>query len=178
MKSNRLFTAITFPQSIVEQLQKLQPKPDKNIRITPPEKLHLTLNFFGNADLGQVKTSLKQIDIQTAIQPLRLTVERLGKSSSSGRGTIIWAEIQNNPQLEVLQTQINTVLVDHGLAVDSRKFKPHITLARCKKGTPREAIDKIIQQQIPDAMADISINDFGLYNSVNINGEDKYILLR
>lgn len=178
MKSNRLFTAITFPQPIVEQLQKLQPKPDKNIRITPPEKLHITFNYVGNADLEQVKTALKQIDIQTAIQPLKLTIERLGKSSSSGRGTIIWAEIQKNLPLEKLQAQINTVLVAQGLKVDSRKFKPHITLARCKRGTPREAIDKIIQQQIPDAMADISINDFGLYNSVNINGEDKYILLR
>jgi len=76
-----------------------------------------------------------------------------------------------------LHHEIAFALADVGYQKEERKFSPHITLARCKKGISRPVIDKFLQQKDSTFPA-LKITDFALYSSSLTDAAPVYKLER
>ena len=96
-----------------------------------PEDLHLTLVFIGAAsDTYQacLSRAARRVSENEEIQPFSLEISRFGYFE---RARIFWAGCQSCPApLNRLQDTLVKALSGCGYEVESRTFKPHVTLAR------------------------------------------------
>ena len=168
---NRLFVALAIPDSVSKQLTALQPEPVKQIRLVKPVNIHLTLHFIGQADLDKIVNVLEQVSVQ------QFTIELKDPDLfRSKNGSItFWIGVQENEKLLALYNEIAFALADVGYQKEERKFSPHITLARCRKGISRPIIDKFLQQK-DSVFSVLQITQFGLYSSNLTNAGPIYKL--
>jgi 2'-5' RNA ligase len=137
----RLFAALTVPRDVAERLQALQAGLEG--RIVPPENLHLTLAFFGEIDEARAE------DLHAALQAVdgpapMVTLDGVGAFGNS-RPHAIYAAARPEPALIQLQSKVAQAGRRAGLALEKRRFTPHVTLSRYKPGQlpPREAAKRI-----------------------------------
>ncbi|MGH7930283.1 MAG: RNA 2',3'-cyclic phosphodiesterase [Candidatus Binatia bacterium] len=124
----RLFVAVPVPEDIRERLALLCAGLP-SAKWVSPENMHLTLRFVGNVD------GLQASDIDSALSMVRgegfmLTLAGLGQFSEGQKVRSLWVGAESNPLLMRLRDKVEHAVVRAGLPPESRKFKPHITLAR------------------------------------------------
>jgi 2'-5' RNA ligase len=124
----RLFVALDLPWSLKERLSALAGG-IPGARWVPPENYHMTLRFIGEVPPHRAE------EVDLALAGLRargfsLTMAGVGTFSKGGRVTSLWAGVERNPQLDLLQSKIETALQRSGLEPERRRFAPHVTLAR------------------------------------------------
>jgi len=125
----RLFTAIEIPETIRLRLSLLQGGVP-GARWTPIENLHLTLRFIGEVDERTAN------DIDETLSDLKAPAFELtlkGMGEFGGRDArALWAGVAPNPSLQRLVAKIESALQRMGLEAETRKFTPHVTLARLR----------------------------------------------
>ena len=100
----------------------------------PPEQLHLTLHFIGQVDAHQLPM-LKQ-GLSVAFDPFELD---LGHAQQWPGGLALLAPERAPEALHALHARLADALLALGLKVESRPFKPHLTLARRAVGASSPA---------------------------------------
>ncbi len=97
-------------------------------RLTPRDKLHLTLAFLGRQPADAVP-ALLDILHALSVPPMRLEIDCYGHF---GRPRIAWAGMtQVPPALDALQADLVRRLEGAGFSAATHgSFKPHVTLAR------------------------------------------------
>ena len=121
----RLFIAILFSEKInrvlsdaVESLR----MQSVSGSFTRPENFHLTLSFIGETE----KTEAIRRDMDScSILSFELSVGGSGQF-----GNLYWVGVYKTPELLALEKSLWNALTDNGFDVESRSFKPHITIAR------------------------------------------------
>lgn len=94
-------------------------------RRTRPERLHITLHFIGNVALERLP-ALRQ-GLQVTWEPGEMVLDR----PAVWPGGIAVLEAQQvPPQLAVLHARLGDALRALDLPVESRPWRPHVTLAR------------------------------------------------
>lgn len=124
---SRLFAGLEIPSEISDRLA-LMRNGLKKARWIEPSDYHVTLRFFGeiDADLANDIGTL----FGTFHKPvLSLTIDGLDAFGGT-KPRAIFARIKANPQLDALQNSIEQMAQRAGCAPETRKFTPHITLAR------------------------------------------------
>jgi len=127
----RLFAGLHLPDSVTERILGLCGGVP-GARWQRAEQVHLTLRFIGNVDGGvydDVRYALARASNTPAFD---LQLDGVGNFGEGRRARAIWAGLLESPPLVALQAKIESVLVRSGLAPETRKFKPHVTLARLK----------------------------------------------
>lgn len=129
----RLFIAVRFSEEIhdllLESIASLKSQ-SLSGSFTSPQNLHLTLAFIG--ETNRISAIRRAMD-EPAASPFTLTV------AGSGRfGNLWWAGVEESPALLRLATQLQNSLRHVGFSIESRPFKPHITLGR--QIVPRNSI--------------------------------------
>lgn len=161
--NKRLFVALDPPQEIREQVALICcGLPDA--RWTPPEQLHLTLCFIGevsSAAFLDIREALAEIEAA----PLTLRLQGVGFFPPRGLPRVVWAGIEKNEQLAVLQRKILTRLFSLGLEPENRKFAPHLTLARVHQ-TPAAKVGKFLELHGLLHSAPFAVDKFLLYSSI------------
>lgn len=126
----RLFIAINFDeqtkQTIVSVQQQLQKLGKGNF--TRRENLHLTLAFLGEVQPNRVD-AIKQAMNSTKVPPLALIFDRVNFFKRNNRD-LWWIGLAENRALLAMQHDLRSNLLNEGFALESRRFSPHITLAR------------------------------------------------
>jgi len=90
---------------------------------------HLTLRFIGDVDEGLAS----DIDLELArIRAPRFTLGLAGIGSFGDRQ--LFVGVERNEALGHLRDKVESALVRGGLAPESRRFTPHVTLARLRRG--------------------------------------------
>jgi 2'-5' RNA ligase len=98
------------------------------------EQLHLTLRFVGEVE-APVAEDLDQA-LATIVWPqFDLTIEGVSHFERKGAPTSIWARIPASPALEGLRRKVERACELAGLGRETRRFTPHITLARLNRRT-------------------------------------------
>jgi len=125
----RLFTAVEIPESVRLRLTLLQGSVP-GARWLPPENLHLTLRFIGDvderaaADIDEVLSTLRSPGLELRIK---------GVGEFGGRDAhALWAGVAPNPALQNLVAKIERALQRMGRPAETRKYSPHVTLARLR----------------------------------------------
>ena len=159
----RLFVAIALPETVKEQLSFLQ-RGLKEARWINPENLHLTLRFLGELDGRQAS------DVDAGLAVLRHDSFSIGLSGidhfGDGRKVrALWTGVVDPEPVTRLQAKVERAVQLAGLNPESRKFKPHITLARFKKA-PGTAFAEYLQRNALFRCEPFTVNEIVLYSSL------------
>lgn len=137
---HRVFVAFPLPAAHREALARLAGGVP-GARWVAPDNLHLTLKFIGEVPgplLGDIDAALQSV----AAAPFPLT---LGGMESFGRGkdmrtlhvpaadASLAGPGEATDRLAALAAKIDRALVEEGFEPETRKFAPHVTLARLSR---------------------------------------------
>lgn len=97
-------------------------------------QLHLTLRFVGEIDARRAEDLASALrTIESA--PFPLAIRGVGHFERKGRPTTLWAGLEPSEPLAVLHRRVERACRAAGLEPETRRFAPHITLARLNAGT-------------------------------------------
>jgi len=97
------------------------------------ENLHLTLRFIGEVERPIANELAEALGrIEAPVFPLEIA--GVGHFERKGRPHAIWARLQPRAGLEVLRQRVERATAGVGLERETRRFTPHITLARLGSG--------------------------------------------
>ncbi len=109
-------------------------KTPSSVKWVKKENLHITLKFFGETDK---KTAIedKMKEIEEEFSSFSVSLKKIGAFPSSKKAKILWVGIEEGrDKLIGLFSTIENKVSDLGFEKEQRKFTPHITFARVKKG--------------------------------------------
>lgn len=159
----RLFAALPLPDEIAASLLPLQAGiAGANWRVR--ESLHVTLRFFGDTreDLAR-ELDEALADLAGTISPFPLRVQGVGVFGREEPHTL-WLGIGESAPLRKLAADIERLARRLGIAPETRKFSPHITLASVR-GADRARLKTFEQGHALFTTPDWEANHFGLYSS-------------
>lgn len=119
------------------QLQnKLKSANHSFVRWVAPQGIHLTLKFLGSISRGKVDEVIMAMErASQGISPFQLEFGDLGVFPDAKRPRVLWIGIGGEVEkLVVLQQRLEDALTPLGFARESRRFVPHLTLARLREG--------------------------------------------
>jgi len=164
----RLFIALEIPDSVKEELSRLEPK-GNNIKVQAQP--HITLHFIGNvshAMASSICSELHNVESRCYAQK----ISGVGAFYRGKTAHCLWAGVEQCHGLIALHSAIASSLTRLGLEVDKRDYKPHITIARLKS-----ASEKFVQSYISshgDFKASFTVKRFYLYSSNSEQGKLVY----
>jgi 2'-5' RNA ligase len=157
----RLFAALSLPHALRTHLSLLR-SGIPGARWVPAEELHLTLRFIGEVD------SHIENDVQSALQMIRakavgVSVEGVGQFGDK-KPHALWAGVKPAEPLLRLAAKIEQALQRTGLPPETRRYTPHITLARLKEAAPARVADFLAENNLFRAEP-FTATEFVLYSS-------------
>lgn len=159
----RLFVAIDLPDEVRQSVADIC-RGLPGVRWLPPDQLHLTLRFIGEADdavNATIHRGLAAIDFP----PLPLSLQGVGCFPSLQRPRVLWVGVRGGESLPQLQQRVEAAVVAAGVPAEKRPFSPHITLARLREH--REAdVAPFLTRNASFHNEPFTVDAFHLYSSV------------
>lgn len=145
---NRIFVALRPPPDIRAALTALMSGVE-GARWQTDNQLHLTLAFIGEVDRHGLEAAAQALStIRRPPLVLQLGPPGSFEAQRADRTSTLWVSVTEESRrglgpdpLTALAQAIRTALQRAGLPTETRRFVPHITLARFgQSGAPREAL--------------------------------------
>jgi RNA 2',3'-cyclic 3'-phosphodiesterase len=129
----RLFVGLELPEELRLRLTALRGGVP-GARWVKPESMHLTVRFIGEVDGGRFD------DIALALSRIKapafeLTLTGISTFGKAHAPHTLWVGVRRNEALGTLHLKVDRALVTTGLEPESRKYSPHVTLARLKEAS-------------------------------------------
>ena len=169
----RLFTGIEIPADIGLQLSSYRGGLP-GARWVDPENYHITLRFIGDIDERMAEDVTSILGERRQRAPITLTIDGLD-SFGGGKPRAVFARTSGNSELDELQAEQERLLRQVGLAAETRKFTPHITLARLKHASPVDVADYIAMRGHFPKLT-FTAHRFVLYSSRASVGGGPYVI--
>ncbi|MSO64300.1 MAG: RNA 2',3'-cyclic phosphodiesterase [Alphaproteobacteria bacterium] len=158
----RLFVGLALEPSLVDRLTILCGGVP-GARWQSAEQLHLTLGFIGEVDgktFDDVRFALRSV----YSSKFDLRIDDIGHFGEKRRVHALWARVPAHPELMALQARIESVLVRYGFMPESRKYKPHITLARLHH-SPLDRVLMFLSSNALFSAGPVMVDEFHLFSS-------------
>jgi 2'-5' RNA ligase len=158
----RLFIALGFPEAVQGRLSEISaglPGADWS----EPSQYHLTLRFLGEVD-GPTFLDLREGLTGLSARSFYLTLRGLGVFPLRGDPETLWVGTQSNESLKSLRNKVESLVVRRGQPPESRKFHPHVTLARVRGSRP-EWVGAYVAGHSLFTAPEIPIQSFALFSS-------------
>lgn len=157
----RLFIALELPDAVKRQLSLLRGGIE-GARWQTEEQYHLTIRF-----IGQVTPPLAD-DLMAVLPTLdapafSLGLKGTGIFGSAAMPRLLWAGVDDTAPLHHLHQKTDRLLERIGIAPESRKYNPHVTLARFSHGAQRVALWLTTHQHLMSER--FAIDHVALYES-------------
>jgi 2'-5' RNA ligase len=166
----RSFLAIELPRTIQKKIEEIQgdlKSTRADVRWVSPEKIHLTLKFFGNIEESKIEPIVKSIEgsIQTT-PPFSLKVKGMGAFPHLKNPRVIWMGLTNGKENAIsLQQRLEVLLEKIGFEAEDRPFQPHLTLGRVKSSRGREELVRGIEKYREEEFGDFHIETVIFFKS-------------
>ncbi|QPC97771.1 RNA 2',3'-cyclic phosphodiesterase [Qipengyuania soli] len=157
----RLFIAIRPPHAIRNALLDAMQGVER-ARWQDDGQLHLTLRFLGETDHHRAN-DLASALASVSASPFALSVRGSGIFERKGTVHTLWAGVEPSEPLQRLQARIERVCQQVGFAPETRKFVPHITLARLNASAGPLA--QFLARTGDLRFGEWTVDDFRLYES-------------
>ncbi|MBW8887503.1 MAG: RNA 2',3'-cyclic phosphodiesterase [Fibrobacteres bacterium] len=158
----RLFIALAFPEAVKEKLSGISagiPGADW----VEPQQYHLTLRFLGEVD-GPVFLDLREGLMSLSARSFYLGLRGLGVFPPRGAPETLWVGVERNEELKSLRNKIESLLVRRGQPPETRKFHPHVSLARVRASRP-EWVGAFVAGHSLFSVPEIAVQSFALFSS-------------
>lgn len=130
----RLFTGLEIPAEIGEVLAHNRGGLP-GARWVDPANYHITLRFIGDVDGGTARDLTGILAESRARAPIAVTLDALA-TFGGARPRAIFAHAVASEELAALQSEQERLIRRAGLPPETRKFTPHVTLARMRDAHP------------------------------------------
>jgi 2'-5' RNA ligase len=168
----RLFTALDIPEDIRQTLAMLRGGLP-GARWIDPENYHLTLRFIGDVDDGVAREVAWLLGkVQRRAFDVRLDCLTV---FGGRRPRAIIATAAPSRALVELQAEHERLMRRVGLEPEGRKFTPHVTLARLRDTSSRQAAD-YLSARGHFRTGPFPVNGFVLYSSRASVGGGPYVV--
>jgi 2'-5' RNA ligase len=172
----RLFVAVTPSAPALAHLDQALAEvrsdaPD--LRWTPAERWHLTLTFCGEVDDHTARRlSGRLARAASRAAPMRLTLAGAGGFSRAARATVLWVGLDGDTDvMRRLAAATSAAARRAGIEVESRSWRPHLTVARSSRPSDlRELVSRIATYRGPGS----EIETLQLVRSVTTAGRPAY----
>ena len=136
----RLFIAAPIDDSVKSNLERVGWAANaRGAKWVQPENMHLTLAFLGDVEDRRVPEveDVMYAATEGIHEPLRLQAQGIGAFPDEEGARVMWAGLDGEvPRLIELQARLVRELRAAGFEVDSKRYRPHITLARFRWPQP------------------------------------------
>jgi len=166
----RSFLAIELPEPILKKIGEVQGdirSTHAEVRWTNPEKIHLTLKFFGNIEESRIDPIFRSIEepIRDTL-PFSLKVRGVGAFPHLKNPRVIWIGlVEEREILTSFQKQIETQLEKVGFQPENRPFHPHLTLGRMKSSRGKEELVGRMERHKEEEFGDFEVERVVLFKS-------------
>jgi len=174
MEQVRSFIAIELPAELKGGLAQLEAqlklgKPSA-VKWVDPSGIHLTLKFLGNIALDRISAITRALEEATReLSPFQLKVTGLGVFPNLKRVQVAWVGIGGEvDKLGQLQQRIESSLASLGFTAETRRFTPHLTLARLRdraSADERQRFGQLIASTKFEAVYTIKVDALNLMRS-------------
>ncbi|WP_338788906.1 RNA 2',3'-cyclic phosphodiesterase [Metabacillus sp. FJAT-53654] len=131
------------------------------------EDYHITLAFLGHIDADDQLKRLSKLlkDKIVNLPPFSLSVKGLGVFGKKDTPRIFWAGIEDSSSLIYLQKQVFHACQEIGFNLDSKPFRPHITLARRWKSDKPFVTPELFLEAIHNEHQTFIVKEIHLYQT-------------
>jgi RNA 2',3'-cyclic 3'-phosphodiesterase len=158
----RLFVGIGFEDDLAERIAGLQ-RGLPGARWVERSNLHLTLRFIGEVDEGLAEDIHHGL-AALALPPFALTLAGLGLFGDRHQAHTLWLGVEKSEPLSLLAGRVDSAVVQAGAKPETRKYNPHVTLARLKD-TPPARLQDFIEATGPFREEHVAVDRFTLFRS-------------
>lgn len=119
---------------------------------------HLTLHFLGEIPLHKVVELKDALEKSPIIrEPMQLHIKHISGFPTAGNAKFIAAELEESPALEQLQRSIKLTLDYLDIDPGTEAFRPHISLARLRRGHTAPKIGQVAQLDEAFELSDYAV---------------------
>jgi RNA 2',3'-cyclic 3'-phosphodiesterase len=166
----RSFLAIELPKLILRKIEEVQRdlrSTRLDVRWVNPEKIHLTLKFFGNIEESRIDPIFKSIEEPTRnTLPFSLKAIGVGAFPHLRNPRVIWMGLGDGKEvLTSFQKQIEIQLEKIGFQPEDRPFHPHLTLGRVKSSRGKEELVGRMEKHREEEFGDFQVERVILFKS-------------
>lgn len=158
----RLFVALDLPDAAREKLAGMS-YGLPGAAWVDPERMHLTVRFIGEVE-GHLFDTIKEGLAGVRSPSFYLTLKGVGHFPKRGDPETLWAGVAESEDLVRLRNRIESLLVRRGVEPETRKFHPHVTLARVKDARA-PWIGRYVVENSLFAVHEVPVQAFHLYSS-------------
>ncbi|MBI2596437.1 RNA 2',3'-cyclic phosphodiesterase [Candidatus Daviesbacteria bacterium] len=171
----RFFIALEIPEADKEQIKQVQAQLKTlipRIKLTDPEKLHLTIAFIGEQDLSiqdALITAMKNAEV--GIGPFSIIPAYLDGFPHLHTAHILWIGIKGDiDKLYRLRHHIKDGLENIKLGVDHRRYVPHIAIGKLNNFNLTPNLEKEFERIMSIQFNPITVSSIKLFESIPEHG--------
>ena len=176
----RFFIALEIQQEKRKQLQLVQTKLKQlipQVRLTDNSKLHLTITFVGEQP-NQLKDSLINM-IKKAVVGIpifNVTPAYIDAFPKLHNPRTFWIGVKGDiDKLVLIRERVKDGLINLNLAVDERRYTPHIAIAKINNGFKlKKEQENRLEQIMATHLEPIQISSIKLFESIPQHGFHKH----
>ncbi len=145
-------TVQTDLKQVYIKLKQMAQTSDYNIRWSPEENWHITLQFLGNADDAMVPKICEALDqVASSYRSFKVRASGVGGFPEERKARVIYAGVARTQELLNLQSSIEQATQPLGFAPEAREYSPHITLGRLRSaGSISDLISPFVSKKFKD----------------------------
>jgi 2'-5' RNA ligase len=179
----RSFLAIELPKPILSKIEEVQGdlrSTHVDVRWVSPEKIHLTLKFFGNIEESRIDLIFKSIEEPIRdVLPFSVRMRGVGAFPSLKNPRVIWMGFADGKEMLIsIQKQIEDHLQKIGFELEDRPFQPHLTLGRMKSSRGKEELVRGMEKYREEEFGTFQVERVVLFKSDLRPSGPIYTLLR
>ena len=187
LPGRRLFVAVPLPDDAVAEVARLVdgirgqgvPGGGRDVRWVRLDGLHLTLRFLGPTIDELVEPAAEAVRVAARdVGAFEVAIRGAGSFPPVGRPRALWLGIaQGAEALSTLAVGVDRTLIDAGWTLESKPFRPHLTLARADGVSAGPAIRSRLVEAAADLDLRFQATSVGLFESLTGGGPARYVAL-
>lgn len=140
-----------------------------------PEDLHITLAFLGAAPEERLSKAIETVgESVNGFAPFSISIHQLGIFGKKESPRVLWADMNSSSQLQQIRTKVFSACEQVGFKLETRPFRPHVTLAR--KWSGEEPFQDLFLEQWKELQPDpitFTVSEIALYQT-HLNRKPRY----
>ena len=182
MSNKRIFLAynVVLNNEVIYTIDKLKNHFSKqNISLIPKENYHLTLQYVGESTFKQLNNiifSTKEILDQS--QNIEVEIDKIHYFQNNDNNLTLVLNIKENETLEQAYKTVHNEYLKLNLSLSSRKFIPHITIAKIRGVENISLLKQEIDTLFKISPLKLQLSKPILFESVSIGNKVRYDIVK